>query len=140
MSVAFGKLRDYIRAAIQDTDTVIKVYKDQAIDSQISFSLLEFGYTQNPAHVVENDLSLQQQLIFVLKTAIRILAGRPDDFAYRSPVLSVSRRKSVSTLITKLEESLQQAEGGGLVFSSETDITALLNSVYRYVNELSTAS
>ena len=118
-------------------DSVIRIYEDGTLDAQLRLTILEQGYTESPAHTISEALSLTDQYVVILKTAIRILAGQPDDFSYRSPVLSVSRRKQTSALIAKLEESLQLIEGGGFAFVCETDITALLDSINRYVNEFS---
>lgn len=128
-----------MRALVQDTHPVIRTYSDSALDSQIRFSLLQHDWSEKPDTLEVLEISKHDTLIVSLEIAIRLLSGRPDDFSYRNPVLSVNRRGTTNKLLGHLEDLLAELQGGRFALSVETDITAFLKSIDRYWNEFNSA-
>lgn len=135
MGTAFAGIRSYIRAAVRDYDPSCYMYSDAALNGQIRLTILgEDSYEESADETFNVDLTKQQKLILSLKTAIRILNGTPRSFAYKSPVMSVSRSGWVNELIANLETALADAEGGIFAIATDTDFDALIQGFDRYVN------
>lgn len=138
----------YIRAALQDFDSENRLYSDEALEQNVSLTVL--GLSFDPETGVENtdyaqdgdgnfiaDLTSKQKVIVSLKTAIRILSGNPAEFSYKSPVISVSRKfsKTQIGLIDSLQEMLDAAEGGRFSIETDTDFNAVIQGFDRFLND-----
>lgn len=152
MATNFSEVRDYIRAAVLDLDTNIQIYSDNALDSQLRFEMLlrnasPYG-TDDPCFYVQEtppvgstdtfltDLTAQQKAILALRCAVRIISGKPDDFSYKTPALSVARKGQSRALQFDLEAALASVLGGRFAIASDTDFGALIQSYNRFVNAL----
>jgi hypothetical protein len=146
MGTTYKTIRKFIRAALLDNDKDRFLYTEEVLDAQIELSNLYLDV--NGSHAVGtnsdgdptgfyiNDLTNQQVLILTIKTAIRMLSGVPDNFTYQSPVISVSRRGGVQTLINSLQLLLADVEGEGFAIAIDTDLNALTQGFQRFYNGL----
>lgn len=137
MATSFETIRDYIRAALLDTNSEQFIYTDEALNSQIRFSILVFNddaYQEGALEEFSDDLTQLEKAVFSLRTAIRILSGLPDDFAYKSPVLTVSRKRQKADLLSHLQTLLDDALGGQFAIAIDTDFAAIVQGFDRFWN------
>jgi len=143
MSVPFSDLRSYIRSALLDDDTVFNLYSDSTINSQLRFSNLRYGFTiqeiSGDFEFIE-DLTSIQIIKMTIAIALRMIAGRPSEFSYKSPILSVVRKFQKSDLIIFLQDMLDEASSGGggrFSMSRYTSIDSMSQEIQLFFNEFS---
>jgi hypothetical protein len=114
------------------------------LNSQIRLTILKFSssddysgeYDEGSSEYFSNDLTQKQKLSVSLNSAIRILRGNPDQFEWKSPVMTVKRKGGVHELAEKLQEMLSDAEGGRFAINIDTDIDAIIQSFERYTHAI----
>lgn len=152
MGTAISEVLVYIRAAVQDYDADCYLYTDQALQQQVSLTVLQLSfdpisgtevttYAQDGDGNFIGDLTSQQKLIVGIKTAIRLLSNVPREFSYKSPVFSVTRKhgNSNTTLLDALDEMLTAAEGGRFALETDTDFNAIVQGFDRFINDYNRA-
>ena len=154
MGTQLSLIRDYIRAAVQDYDSDCYIYSDQALNQQINLSILDLSfdpnnplsedtavaYSQDGNGDFVNNLTIQQKLMLGLSTAVRLLSGTPDEFSYKSPAISVTRKGAVNTLLDRLQDMLSSASGGKFALETDTDFNAIIQGFDRYINDYDRAT
>lgn len=126
-----------------DSDKECPIYSDDALDSQIDLTALllnDDAYASTGKEFTAT-LTSQQQAIVSLECAIRILSGMPDDFSWKSPVLTVLRRNMKRDLLDKLTELLDFVRNGNSMFAIavDTDFDAIVQSIDRHIHSLDNA-
>lgn len=149
MATLLSQIRSYIRAAVQDYDSNCYIYSDQALNQQIDLTILELSFDPNNpqnesisdayAQDVDgnfvNTLTIQQKLVLGISTSIRLLSGTPNEFAWRSPAMSVSRKGGVNQLLDRLQDMLSSAYGGKFALETDTDFNAIIQAFDRYISD-----
>lgn len=139
MATSFSDLHSGVRHILGDTDPIVKVYSNDVIDEHIRLVIL----FENDATLLENGstkeftttLSGTQKAIVILKSAQSIVAPTPDEFSYKSPVLSVRRKGAMSRLWSYLDGQIRELEGGSFPVESEGELAAYLNGLSRFSDE-----
>jgi hypothetical protein len=149
-NTSFEEVRDFIRAAVLDMDETNLIYTDNALDSQIRWELnlrqsSPYGNNDKCNLLAEGDrsyftsiLTPIQKSILSLRCAIRLISSKPEDFSYKTPVMSIARKGQTRELLEDLRRSLADVEGGRFAVASDTDFSALIQSYNRFVNDLDT--
>ncbi len=123
-----------------DTDKDCYIYSDDALNQQINLTNLQLGFEPDETNQsYQSDLTSKQKLRISIETALRILAGTPDTFEYKSPVLGVKRSRFKNDLVMQLNQMLFDSEGGRFAVSVDTDFNALVQAFDRYCASLDTA-
>lgn len=146
MATSFSEVRQYIRAALMDTDSSMPLFSDDALTSQIRLTILSLlsngktEYQENGSSMnFIRDLSPKQKVIVSITSAIRVLSSLPESFSYASPIMKVSRNNPKAFLLLELEGMLSSVEGGTFVIKSDSDIDAIVNGTIRYSEAIDSA-
>ena len=136
MATKFEDIRGFMRTALGDTDEDAYCYPDEVLNSHIRLSLM----VMNDQTIQENgrseeftaDLLPNQQALVIYKSARGIIAGTPDHFSWRTPVLSIVRERGASTLRSYYDQILTKLEGRLSVASSLSDLDEMVQGTLRY--------
>lgn len=144
MATSFETIRTFVRGILLDTDPNCYVYSDSALNGQIRWVIVFW----NDSTVQESDtpeqftitLTAKQQATLVLTIAKNIIAPQHDTFSYRTPITSVVRKGGIRQMYAHLEQQLAALNGGSIACASETDMTAIFNSLERWTDAYTEAS
>jgi hypothetical protein len=145
MATKYADLHPYIRAVLGDTDASMYRYADSVLNQHIDLVILVLadltivkavGIT--PPEFTQ-DLGANQQGTVVFKAARNIIAPQPDEFSYRTPVLSVVRKGQSRQLLLHIDTIIAELEGGSIYLRSDGELTALTNAVERFDDNLTDA-
>ncbi len=122
MATPFSEIREYIAACFA-TGMLSTLASDSRyetmLNSQIRFRNLALGYPSQ-GEEFDPDLTPNQILILTYRCALGIATTMPDEFSYKTPVTSVTRKAMKRDLLPYLQEELQKAENGtGSLFAME---------------------
>ena len=154
MGTTLTQIRGYIRAAVQDYDANCYLYSDAALNQQIDLTILELSFDPNNSSSESiaasyeqdgdgnfvNNLTIQQKLVLGISTAIRLLSGVPNEFSWRSPAMSVTRKGGVMQLLDRLQDMLSSALGGKFALETDTDFNAIIQGFDRYIKDYDRAT
>lgn len=140
---SFSDLYGFIRALLNDNDSTAYTYSDEVLNSHIRLlinakddpNIQEDGSTAN----FTKDLTAKQKALTTFRVALQIISGTPDEFSYKTPVISVKRKNGILYQRMWLEKSIAEAEGGGIGFSYDSDIDHYVNSATDYFDSLNAA-
>ncbi len=144
MATAFSDLYPLVRTILADNDPQRIMYSDGVIDSQIRLRIL----TDNDLNVQESgstkifttDLTPTQKALIILQVAKAIIVPLSNEFSYRNPVHSVSRKGGVLQLLSNLDEQISELENSnGKLIRFDTEISAILNGALRFYGDYSNA-
>lgn len=141
MTTQFSDLYPLIRVLLGDNDDQNRMYSDQVLASQIRLRILtddDLSVQEDGSSTIFTEsLTAQQKALIILRAAKAIIAPVPNEFSYRSPVHSVSRRGGSIQLLSYLDEQIDTVEGGNI--RMDTEITAILNGAIRFYNDYAVA-
>lgn len=145
MATPYTDLHPYIRAVLGDTDSSMYRYSDSVLNQQIDLAVLVLAdptitkaVGSSPLSFAQ-DLGANQQGMVIFKAARNIVAPQPDEFSYRTPVLSVVRKGQSRQLLLHIDTIIGELEGGSIYLRSDGELTALTNAVERFDDNLTDA-
>lgn len=143
MPTTFAELHTAIRTIVGDTDEVVKQYPSWVLDQHITFAA---SALDSEAVVINGDgisftesLSLKLKAIVEFRAAKGLVAGIAERFSYRSPVMSVSRAGTHSSLMRYIEGVLSDLEGDTCPIDFDTEYEVLLNGAAKHIEMMSDA-
>lgn len=142
MATELKEIRDFVRTVLGDSDAQRLLYADATIDSHIKLLIIKEDDPEIQVGAVgyfATDLTANQKALTVYKTARSILSPQPDKFSYRSPVMAVSRSGGVMQMLAHIERNIADLEGGVLKLAVDTELDAMVNGGYRFINDMQAA-
>jgi hypothetical protein len=103
--------------AYRNSSSTIKFHVQMAMPI-VSFSV---GF-DSVNSVFTKSLSEAEKLEIACQCALNIFIGFPEDFSYKTPVMSARRKFNVRGMIARLEEMLKNILGGNLAVSAYDEI------------------
>lgn len=143
MATEVKEVRDFVRTVLGDSDSQRLLYSDATIDGHIKLLLIkendhEIQVSPVPGEFT-NDLTPTQKALTIYRTALSILSGQPDQFFYKSPVMSVSRKGGVLQLIAFINKQIADLQGGTIALAYDTELDAMINGSWRFLQDLQAA-
>lgn len=125
MSTPFSELYQLVRAVIGDNDVDFQSYSDDVIEQH--FTLLSLEHSEWPLDSIDQfaDLTSLEKARVVLHAAHALIGPAPNNFSYRTPILSVARTGGINGTLLDIERRLANLEASRMV-KFDTDVYALL--------------
>jgi hypothetical protein len=150
MATSYTRIYEFVRTLVGDDTPEAYMYDDLILKSQVDWLIVElddplivFGETveeeEQQVHYFSNDLTNSQLAQVALQIAINLLLPNPDSFSYTSPVLSVRRGGASINLIQRLQDKLDQVNGGAMAIASDDEFSAFIYGGHRYMQNLQDA-
>lgn len=121
MPTPYTEIREYVKSYLIGTvlsDFFASPNSDESLNANIRLTNLQYSYPMDVDGFVD-DLTNQQKLIVSIKTALRYAASLPDEFSYKSPVTSATRKGMRDNFVMWLEDELNKAENGDGSFACD---------------------
>lgn len=132
----------FIRALIGDNDAIAYIYSDDMLTVQVQWTILQLndlGIQLDGGGGFTQSLTPKQAVTLSATTAMNVVAPQDDQFGYSVPGLSVRRSSSTNRIYSHLQNILDQANGGIFAMAVDTDIEAIINGIFRYINDVNAA-
>ena len=142
MATEFKTIRDFVRPVLGDTDAQRLLYSDNTLNQHIRLLILKEDdpeIQEGAEGEFATALTAKQKALTVYRTARSVLSGQPDEFSYKGPVMSASRKGGVLQLLAYIDRQISDIEGGETMVLYDTELDALLNGAYRFMQDLSDA-
>jgi hypothetical protein len=138
MATKFQEIRDLVRAIVADSDSQNFLYANETIDQHIKLIVMTEDdaaiQTDDDAEVPSFTTSLPStsKALMAYKVAQSIIAPNPDYFAYKSPVLTVTRGGGTTLLLAQIQKQLDRLQGGFLALHEDNELWAFVNGPDRW--------
>lgn len=130
-----------MRAVLGDTDAQNLIYSDAALDSHIGLRVLAIDdpLIQISGTSFTEELTNAQKARVIFEVCRSVIAHMADEFSYKNPVYSVTRKKIVSNLLRYLDDQLYELQSGSVLIRSENEFAAFLQGPDRFWDAWETA-
>lgn len=143
MATTFSEVRRFVRKIVGDHDDRKHQFADETIDDHLRLVIMEL----NESLIVEGadqkftqDLSNQDKVRVIFRTARSLVSPVPNEFSYKTPILSVRRKGAISQLLQRIDSAIDTAEGGGFAAISDTFWDTFFDGPDMLIDEISEAS
>lgn len=133
---------DYSNAVLnQHINMALALINDDSLDSvEVAEVPPSEGIPGTPADwAFTTDLPRGKRAAIALKAARTVIAPEGTDFAYKTPVHSVTRKGGAQALRLFIDQALVQLEGRRLAIATQTDLEAILGYPARFLSDLQEA-
>lgn len=142
MATKFKDLARLIRKIVGDHDDRKHQFSDETIYDHIRITILELDETsiaEGDGLAFTQDLSNVNVVRVIFRAARSLISPVPNEFSYKTPILSVRRKNAVIQILSRVEDAIANAEGGAIAFASDSFLEAFYQGPEKLADEISEA-
>jgi len=130
MDETYSQIVSFVRALTFDNDSDAYRYSSSVIKQHIQIAVVTASFTVSfdaVNRVFNRQLSESEKLELACICSLNILIGLPEDFSYKTPVMSVRRKFNVNGMVARIEDMLKRISGGSMSISAYDEIQKIAN-------------
>lgn len=143
MATTYVDLHDSIRALVGDTDEQNPYFSASTLNQHIKLFILREDdplIQEGATGQFETDLTNNQKAKVIFSSARTLLAGMPDQFQYKTPILSVNRKAGIAQRISFLDSAISDIFIDDGYLAAEGELDAMINGADRWIDDYDHAS